>query len=164
MPQIDQLMTTYGSQLFWLVICFGLVYLVIGRSMLPKIQSTVEMREKRISDDVEAARLAHKQADDLEEEYKAKQAEAREAAQAVIAEAKAKAAKNAEKRLGDADKRVAEKLAAAEKDIEEQRVAAMAELQDVAAEATQSIFAKLTGSKVTKAEARSAVKGAMTDV
>ncbi|WOE73854.1 ATPase [Alterisphingorhabdus coralli] len=156
-------MTTYGSQFFWLVITFGIVYLVIGRGMLPKIQGTVEMREKRISDDVEAARLAHKKADELEEEYKTKQADARSEAQAVIAAAKDKAAKNAEKRLRDADKRVASKLEEAEKDIEEQRVAAMAELQDVAAEATQSIFAKLTGSKVTKAEARSAVKGAMTD-
>lgn len=163
MPQIDQLLTTYGSQAFWLVICFGLVYLVIGRSMLPKIQGTVEMREKRIADDVEAARLAHKQADELENDYKAKQSEAREAAQIVIAAAKDKSAKSAEKRLRDADKRVAEKLSAAEVEIEAQRVAAMAELQDVAAEATQSIFAKLTGSKVTKAEARSAVKGALTD-
>lgn len=163
MPQIDQLFTTYGSQLFWLVISFGLVYLIIGRSMLPKIQGTVAMREKRIADDVEAARLAHKQADELENEYKIKQAQAREVAQTVIADAREKAAKNAERRLSDADKRVAEKLEAAEAEIEAQRVAAMSELQDVAADATQSIFAKLTGSKVTKAEARSAVKGAITD-
>ncbi|WP_438731656.1 F0F1 ATP synthase subunit B family protein [Parasphingorhabdus sp. DH2-15] len=154
-------METYGSQLFWLVICFGLIYLVIGRGMMPKIQGTVQMREKRISDDMAAARLAHNQADELEEAYKARQAEARDEAHSVIIASREKAAKSAERRLNDADKRVAETMAAAEAELATQRDAALAELESSATEATQDIFAKLTGSKVTKAQARTAVKGAM---
>ena len=161
MPQIAQIMETYGSQLFWLVICFGLIYLVIGRGMMPKIQGTVQMREKRIADDAAAARLAHNQADELEETYKVRQAEARDAAHGVVVAARNKASKNAERRLGDADKRVAETLAAAEAELHSQRDAALSELENSATEAAQDIFAKLTGSKVTKTQARSAVKGAM---
>ncbi len=68
MPQIDQIMTTYGSQLFWLVITFGLIYFVIGRSMFPKIQGTVDQRKAKIAGDIAAAKAAHARADEIEEE------------------------------------------------------------------------------------------------
>lgn len=163
MPQIDQIMTTFGSQLFWLVLTFGLIYIIIGRSMLPKIQSTVDMRKKRISDDLEAARMAHIRADEIEEDYKKRQAADREAAHAITADAKAKATKSSETRLADADRRIGEKLAKAEADIAAQQKAALAEIESVAVEATQDIVQKLTHKKVTKAVAKSAVKGAMTN-
>lgn len=164
MPQIDQIMTTFGSQLFWLAISFGLIYLVIGRSMLPKIQSTVDMRRKRIEDDLDAARAAHARADEIEEDYKRKQAADREAAHAITIEAKAKAAKQSEKKLADANKRIAEKVGKAEAEIAEQQAAAMAQIEEVAAEAAQDIVAKLTSAKVTKAKASKAVKGALANV
>ena len=58
MPQIAQIDATFASQLFWLIVTFGIIYLVIGRGMLPKIGATVDARDKRISDDLaEAARI-----------------------------------------------------------------------------------------------------------
>ena len=56
MPQLDQIPEFFASQLFWLIITFGLIYLVIGRGMLPKISATVEARDDRISDDLAAAK------------------------------------------------------------------------------------------------------------
>ena len=53
MPQIDQLPDIFFSQLFWLAVVFGFIFFVIGRGMLPKIQSTVELREKKIAEDLE---------------------------------------------------------------------------------------------------------------
>jgi len=55
MPQIAQIVDTYASQIFWLLIVFGLIYFGIGRSMLPKIESTVEARDARIASDLAAA-------------------------------------------------------------------------------------------------------------
>ncbi len=164
MPQISQLVSTFGSQLFWLLITFGLVYLVIGRSMLPKVQSTVDSRNKRISDDLNAARIAHRQADDIEEKYKARQSADREEAQKLTAEAKKAAALASDKRVSDADKRIAVKIAKAEEEIAAQTKAAMAEIENVTAEATQDIVSKLTAAKVTKAKAVQAVKGALAHV
>ena len=37
MPQIQQLAATYASQIFWLLITFGLLYFGIARTMLPKV-------------------------------------------------------------------------------------------------------------------------------
>ena len=161
MPQISQLVSTFGSQLFWLLLTFGIVYFLIGRSMLPKIQSTVDTRNKRISDDLEAARIAQKQAEDIEEQYKARQLSDREQAQKITTEAKAEATKASEKKVRAADKKIAGKIAAAEADIAEQTQAALTEIEDVAAGAAQDIVSRLTSAKVTKAEATKAVKGAL---
>ncbi|WP_164114436.1 ATPase [Sphingorhabdus sp. Alg239-R122] len=164
MPQISQLVSTFGSQFFWLAITFGLVYLLIGRSMLPKIQSTVDARNKRIADDLDAARIAHKQADEIEDQYKARQAADRDEAQKVTAEAKVQATKASEKKVRDADKRIATKITKAEADIAAQTEAALSEIESVTAEATQNIVSKLTSAKVTKAKAVKAVKGALANV
>jgi F-type H+-transporting ATPase subunit b len=58
MPQIAQLAATYASQIFWLLVCFGLVFFVIGRGMLPGVVSTIDQRNKQIADDLGAAEAA----------------------------------------------------------------------------------------------------------
>ncbi len=57
MPQISQISEIFASQLFWLIVSFGLIYLVVGRGMLPKIEATVDQRDRRISEDLAAAEL-----------------------------------------------------------------------------------------------------------
>ena len=58
MPQLNQLAEVALSQFFWLLLVLGLIYFGIGKAMLPKIQSTVDLREKRIADDLAAAEAA----------------------------------------------------------------------------------------------------------
>src|SRR3546814_2548724 len=67
MPQISQLAATYSSQIFWLLLIFGFVFFAIGLGMFPKVESTVDARDKRISDDLEAAKAASARADRSEE-------------------------------------------------------------------------------------------------
>ncbi|MFN6984281.1 MAG: ATPase, partial [Rhizobium oryzihabitans] len=95
MPQIDQIMTTYGSQLFWLVITFGLIYFVIGRSMFPKIQGTVDQRKAKIAGDIADARRMKDEAEAQARAAAAEVAEARAKAQKTAADAKAKASAEA---------------------------------------------------------------------
>jgi len=49
MPQLNQLPEIFWSQLFWLVVVFGIIFFAIGRGMVPKIQSTVDARDKKIA-------------------------------------------------------------------------------------------------------------------
>ena len=158
MPQISQIAATYASQIFWLLLTFGITFIVVGYGMYPKIQGTADARDKKISDDLEAARAANAAADGAEEAYRVKINEDRAAAQALVAEAKAKAAKDSEKKLAKVDAEVAAKLAAAEAELTEQRSAAMAEVEAAATEAAQDIVKQLSGAKVTKAAAAKQVK------
>ena len=161
MPQIDQIAATYASQIFWLLITFGLTFLVIGLGMFPKVQGTVDARDKRISDDLEAARLANLQADDLEEGYRVKMEHDRAEAAALIEKSRAEASAEGDKRKAKADAEVAEQLAAAEAVIKVQSTEAMKEIESVAAEAAQDLVAKVSGAKVTKAAALKETKAAL---
>lgn len=161
MPQIAQLTADnwyLASQLFWLLVVFAGIYVVIGRGMLPKIEATVDARDRKVADDLAAAKAAHAAADDLEENYRQQSDASRAAAQKAVAEAKDKAARDAEKRLAKVDGELAEKMAAAEADVSAARTSAMTEIESVAAEAAGDLVAKLSGVKVAAADAKAAVK------
>jgi F-type H+-transporting ATPase subunit b len=158
MPQIAQLAATYSSQIFWLLLTFGIVFFVIGLGMVPKVQSTVDARDKKIADDLEAAKANSAAADALEADWRAKENEARADAQAKLAAAKAKAAKDREAKLAKEDAAIGEKLAAAEAEIAAGRGKALGEIEAVAAEAAADIVRRLAGTDVSADAALKAVK------
>jgi F-type H+-transporting ATPase subunit b len=161
MPQISQLAATYASQIFWLLLTFGLVFLVVGRGMLPKVQKTIGDRDASIQGDLAAAAAARDAADRAEEAWQQREQANRERAQALLAEARAKAAKASETTLGAANQAQADKVAAAEASIREATTRAVAEIEGVAAEAAQAIVARVSGAQVSADEARAAVQKVM---
>ncbi|MEO0462125.1 MAG: ATPase [Pseudomonadota bacterium] len=162
MPQIDQIAATFSSQLFWLLVFFGITYFLIGRSMVPKVMGTIDLRDKQIADDLAAARGARDAADAQEEAWRVRENENRAAAQSLIAEAKSKAAASTEAKMAEAQGRLDAKLAEAEGEIDAARTSAMAEIEHVAADATRDIVARLAGADIDEAEAQAAVKEALT--
>ena len=161
MPQIAQLAETYSSQIFWLLVFFGITFFVVGRGMVPKVMETVAQRDAQIASDLAAAKAARDQADGQEEAWRVRENENRAAAQAIVAKAKGDAAASSEKKIAAAQKRLDTKLADAEARIAEARTAALTEVESVAVDAAQDIVQRLAGVKVTKPAASKAVKEAM---
>ncbi|GAA0727878.1 ATPase [Sphingomonas japonica] len=161
MPQISQLVATFASQFFWLAVTFGLVFFVIGRGMVPKVQATVDARDQSVADDLKAAEAARAQADATEEQWRAHENAAREAAQKRIAEARAKATAATEGKLAAANAANDAKLAAAETQIASASASAMTEIETVAAEAARDIVARLSGVEVPVADAQAKVKAVL---
>lgn len=161
MPQIAQLAETYSSQVFWLLIIFGLVFFVIGRGMVPKVMDTVARRDAQIAGDLAAAQAARDAADEQEAAWRKRENENRAEAQALVGKAKADAAAKTEKKLAAAQTKIDARLAEAEDRIAAARSAAAAEIEAVASEAAQDIVARLAGIKVTKTSASAAVKKAL---
>lgn len=161
MPQIAQIAETYSSQIFWLLLTFGLVFFVIGLGMVPKVQGTADARDAKISGDLDAAKAAFARADEAEADYRTRDAASRAAAQATLAKAKSEAAKASEVRLAAADAEVATKIAAAEARIKGASDAAMAEIENVAADAARDMVARISGVDASDDAARNAVKAAL---
>lgn len=161
MPQISQLAATYASQIFWLLLTFGIVFVVIGLGMVPKIQGAVDQRDQTIAGDLAQAEAARAAADQAEEEWRSRENAIRAEAQKVIADARAEAAKASERTLGEANARIAARLTEEEARIAAASQAALAEIEAVAAEAAQSIVSRLSGANVSEAEARDAVKAVL---
>ena len=54
MPQIEQIAATLSSQVFWLLVFFGLTFVFVGLGMVPKIMGTVDLRDQQIAGDLAA--------------------------------------------------------------------------------------------------------------
>lgn len=158
MPQLNQLSLVLFSQFFWLAIVLGLIYFGIGKAMVPKIQSTVDTRDKKIADDLAAAEQARVEADATEEAYRQRMDASRAEAMKLTAAAKAEVAKAVEKKAARADAANQAKLDKAQQRIRAAREAARAEIAAVAAEMTQEVAAKVAGLRVGKDEALKAVE------
>ena len=65
MPQLDP--EFWFSQIFWLVITFGILYLVLSKIILPKISDNLENRKSQVLENLE---LAEKQRNESEAKLK----------------------------------------------------------------------------------------------
>ena len=158
MPQINQLSDIFFSQLFWLLVVFGIIFFGIGRGMLPKIQSTVDAREQKIAEDLERAQAARAGAEETEAAWRARIDAARAEAARLAQEAKQASAQETEKRVKAAADKINAKAEAAQAKLREAVEAARGEIEAVAAEATQQMVQRLAGINVDKKEATAAVK------
>jgi len=161
MPQINQLPDIFFSQLFWLLLVFGIIYFWIGRGMVPKIQSVVEDRDRKIADDLAAAQRAREEAEASEEAYRERIEASRSEALKVAGEAKIQAALDTEKRLKVVDEQIGARVAEAEGRIRAAADAARRELEPVAAEAASQLVTKLTGQAISAKDAEPAVKAVL---
>src|SRR3954471_3661063 len=139
MPQLAQLPEIFWSQLFWLAVVFGIIFFVVGRGMVPKIQSTIDLRDQRIAQDLADAKAARVEADSLEASYRERMDPSRFDAMKLTAAAKSEVAKAIEKRIAKADAANQAKLDKASQKIRAARESARAEILGAAAEMTQDV-------------------------
>jgi F-type H+-transporting ATPase subunit b len=158
MPQLSQLSEVYLSQLFWLAVALGFIFFVIARGMVPKIQATVDAREQRIAGDLDAAQKARAAADETEAAWRSRMDAARADAARIAQEAKAESARQTEGQVKAAADQINLKLESAQGQLRDAVVTARAEIESIAAEATQEMVNRLTGVAVDKSEAVAAVK------
>jgi F-type H+-transporting ATPase subunit b len=158
MPQLSQLSQVALSQFFWLALGLGFIFFVVGRGMVPKIQATVDSREKQISSDLEAAQQARAAADETEAAWRARMDAARAEAAKLSSDAKQASSRETEAKARKAADKLAVNVEAAEQKIRAALESARAEIEAVAADATEELVARLTGIKVSKTDAVDAVK------
>ena len=159
MPQFEQA-DTFVSQLFWLLITFGVLYLVLRYALLPRIADVLESRQDRIANDLEEAEKLKRESEDALKAYEAALATARAHAQEMAAAAKAEATKDADRRSAELEAKLAEDLKTADARIHEVRSEALTGIRAVAEETAQAITAKLIGVEVDAVSAEKAVGGA----
>jgi F-type H+-transporting ATPase subunit b len=85
MPQLD--ISTFSTQIVWLIITFSALFLVMWRVAVPRISDALEQRQKRIDDNLNKAAEFKKEAQAAIEAYEKSLAQARESAHSAIADA-----------------------------------------------------------------------------
>ena len=156
-PPMDA--TTFPSQIFWLVIFFGLLYLLMSRLALPKMAAVLDKRHKTIEGDLAKASALKNETEAAVQAYEKALADARAKAQGIAAETRAKMASEMDAERTALESKISAKTAEAETRIAAAKASAMKDVGEVAAETAAEIVSELTGATVSKAEAAKAIAG-----
>jgi len=151
---------TFTGQIFWLILTFGIMYILLSRVILPKIDRGLTDRGTRIADDLDEASRMQQQAEQAEKDYNQ-----------AVADAKAKAHNIAEATRKSVDAEIAAEVEAAEAEFTAKQIdaderirkiksAAMAKIDDVAVDTVGAIVSRIAGVNVSAARVKTAISGA----
>ena len=143
MPQFN--VTSFPSQIFWLVVSFAVLYFLMATLVLPRIGKIVEGREVKIQADLDAAQKANDAARVAAAEQEKALAEARTQASGVVREATDKAAQHTTAKMHEIGDKLAATIAEAELRIGQQRTQAMSGLAGMSSEIASAVLSKLVG-------------------
>jgi F-type H+-transporting ATPase subunit b len=143
MPQLD--VSTFPSQLFWLAVTFLILYGLMRVLALPRIETALETRRRRLDGDLARAAALKAEAEAVIAAYRETLDEARAAAQRGMRETGERLAAEAAARQQQIAQVLASEIAAAERDIAAARVRALADLRGLAVDVARSVAEKLTG-------------------
>lgn len=143
LPQLD--FSTFGNQIFWLLVTLVVIYFVLSRIALPRIAAVMAERQGAITNDLAAAEDLKVKAEQAELAYLKALADARAEAQTIIAKAKAEIKADLDAATAKADAEIAARAAEGEQKIEEIRANAMDSVKEVAKDAAAEIVAVMGG-------------------
>ncbi len=143
MPQLD--LTTFGNQIFWLLVTLVVIYFVLSRIALPRIAAVLAERQGTITNDLAAAEDLKAKAVEAEEVYNKALADARVEAQNIVTATKAEIKADLNDAIAKADAEISAKAAEGEKKIAEIRAGAMESVKEVAKDTTKEIVAAMGG-------------------
>lgn len=152
---------TYGSQILWLVVFFGLLYLLMSKVALPRIGGIIEARDNRVAGDLAEAGRLKEETDAAIAAYEQALATARQNAHGIAQAARDEAKAKADAERGRIEADLQGKLDAAEARIAEVKVRALAEVDAIARDATETMVEVLLGPRVTQSEVAGAVQSAL---
>ncbi|MBT3808583.1 MAG: F0F1 ATP synthase subunit B' [Rhodospirillaceae bacterium] len=142
MPQFEP--SSFASQIFWLVVCFAVVFLFAWRIALPRISATIDNRHQRIDGDIARAEELASEAEEVLAAYEAELAKARAGAQEQIHLAAEAATAEADKRNAVLTEKLSADANAAHKRIDDARQAAAANVaelvEDIASQAVERLI------------------------
>ena len=151
---------TFPSQIFWLVITFGFLFVVLWRVAGPRINAVITTRRSQINADIAAAQKGRSEAEAAQLAYQTALAGARARANTLAEESRKAINSEIEKARHEADALAAADIAKAESRIAASRGEARIHVTNAARDAAMAIVARLTGESVTADEAAAAVRTA----
>lgn len=148
--------TTFGSQLLWLVICFGALYLVVARLVRPRLSGILAARRDRIEGDLAEADRLRQATDKAIADYEAALAAARAKANGIAEQTRESNKAELDAKRAAVEAELAAKVGAAEAAIQRAKADALGKVDEIAADTAAALVARLIG-EVSADEARAAV-------
>jgi F-type H+-transporting ATPase subunit b len=156
MPQLQP--GDFAPQLVWLAITFTLLYFLLSRAVLPRIEHVIGQRKSLIDGDLLKAREAQRQSEAEMARYEAQIASAKAKAQTSVRAAQEKLDAELATNRSALEKEAAAMIKQAEEKIHGLLERAASEMETITSDVVNDIVKELAGVDVTEAEVRAALR------
>ena len=143
MPQLNP--EFWVSQIFWLVLTFGLLYIILSKLILPKISNNLESRKSQILENIEAAEKQREESEKKVKEFEKIILESKIEAKNYFNEARQKILEDITIKKNSLDKDIDDEISAAEQEIKNLKTASSEKIKNIAIETSSELIKQLIG-------------------
>ena len=155
MPQLNPKFWT--AQVFWLILIFSILYLVIWKIFLPKINYSIENRKSRIVNDLDEAQKLKESAEKKLEEYNKIIENSKQEAKKIIEDERRKFDQDIENKKKDFNNQIEKEITAAEKEIKDLKKTSLSNISKIASETSAELMKKIINTEVNKSNVSAVV-------
>ena len=146
MPQLNP--EFWISQIFWLTLTFGILYVVLSKLILPKISANLELRKSQIQENIEAAEKQRENSESKLKEYEDIILKTKLEANKIFKDAREKAIKDINSKKEVLDNQIDEEIKKAENEIKVLKKDAPEKINKIAIDTSSELVKKLIGAEV----------------
>jgi F-type H+-transporting ATPase subunit b len=146
MPQLNP--EFWISQIFWLTLTFGVLYIFLSKLILPKISANLELRKSQIQENVEAAEKQRENSESKLKEYDDIILKSKLEAKNIFKNAREKVIKDINFKKETLDKQIDVEIKKAEQEINLLRKSAPEKINKIAIETSSELVKKLIGADI----------------
>ncbi len=146
MPQLDP--EFWISQIFWLVVSFGAMFLILSKIILPKISGNLESRKSQILENIEAAEKQRTESENKLKEFEKFILNTNNEAKNYYNEARKKVIEDIDKKREILENEINEEIKSAEKEISDLRNNSKEKIHKIAIETSSDLVKQLIDAEI----------------
>jgi len=146
MPQLNP--EYWVSQIFWVILIFGTLYVILWRTILPKINENLENRKSQILTDLDDAQKFEDQSKEKLSEYNKILDQAKQEAKKILDGTRTKVNQDIENKKNQFNLEIIKEIKNAEKEIKTMKLSSIKDINTIAIETSSEIVRKIVGTEV----------------
>ena len=148
MPQLNP--EFWFSQIFWLIITFGLLFFILSKFILPNISSNLENRKSQILENIEKADEQRLESENKIKEYDKIIYESRVQAKNILNDAKKKISEDINNKKKLLDEEIGSEITNVEKEISELKKRSPDTINQIAISTSSDLVKQIIGADINK--------------
>jgi len=148
MPQLNP--EFWVSQIVWLVLTFGILYIVLSKLILPKISDNLESRKSQILENIETAEAQREESEKKLKEFEKIILESKLEAKNYFNEARQKILDDINSKRIALEKDIDEEISAAEQEVNNLKTSSGEKIKNIAVETSSELIKQLIGEEANK--------------
>ena len=148
MPQLNP--EFWISQIVWLILTFGALYIVLSKVILPKISDNLESRRSQILENIEIAEKQREESEEKVKEFEKIILNSKLEAKNLFNEARQKVLEDVDKKRSELEKSIEAEIVSAEREIQSLNSNSLENIKKIATDTSADLISQLIGQEVDK--------------